>query len=159
MPAGGMRPNSHLPKAGAGRPKGSVDGVRRPGVKGGATKRRTQAEKAEDPFTVPGERNTAMGHQPDWIDDVQDLARGQRIIRDALRSARLEERMLKVMDRMLTDAENGDNKARELLLAYTGGRPVAFQQTATVDLTGDQLAGLAAQVRAEFDGPAIGKIA
>ena len=156
MPSGGMRPNSRLPKKNAGRPKGAVTGVRRPGVKGGKTKRRTQNEKAEDPLTVPGETRTAMTGQPVWIDDVQDLVRGQRLIRDALRAAHASERLYKIMDAHLTKAEEGDRAAFETILAYIGGKPVAFQENRNIDLTGDQVAELAKQVRAQWAGPAIG---
>jgi len=147
MPAGGMRWNSHLPKKGAGRPKGSVDGVRRPGIKGGQRGRRFEAEKQEDPLYIPGHNRHAMSDQPAWIDDVADLARGQRIIRDSLRDARLGERMAGVMESLLSRAESGDHKATELLLAYVGGKPVAFQATGDLDqMDPDRLAAMADEV-------------
>lgn len=150
MPGGGMRWNSRLPKANAGRPKGSVDGVRRPGINGGKTKQRTPSEQAEDPFYIPGHNSHAMQHQPDWIDDVQDLARGQRMIRDALRDARLHERVVNVVDALLTKAEGGDNKSAELLLAYIGGKPVAFSENTNRDISGDEIASMADAVRDEM---------
>lgn len=139
---------SHLPHEGAGRPKDSKNGVRRPGVKGGtAQRKRGAAEKREDPLFIPGSNQPAQ-KPPHWA-DIDKIAEGARRIHLALHEARRVDQIEGVIDRMLEDALAGNYKAGELMLSYFGGKPVAYVargQTGGGGLSGDAVAAMAAQV-------------
>ena len=148
--------NSHLPKPGAGRPRGARNGVLRPGIKGGVARGgRSQAAKDADPLHIPGNgAATSANHaalSPAWA-NTDLIAVGQRKIHEALHEARNRDKVEKVVNALLDKAGNGDYKAAELVLAYYGGKPVAYvSRQNSSELTGDSVASMAEAVAAQLD--------
>lgn len=145
--------NSHLPKPGAGRPRGAKNGVRRPGIKGGnrAHSNRSQAAKDADPLHIPGNPNGAAQRPPDWA-DVDKIAAGQRRVHEFLHEARNKDKIERVVMAILDKAADGDYKSAELVLAYFAGKPVAYvSRKNEQELSGDSVAAMAAAVSKELD--------
>ncbi len=149
--------NSHLPKAGAGRPKDAKDGVRRPGIKGGQRghSNRSQAAKDADPLYIPGNSNGGRQKPPDWA-DVDKIAAGQRMVHEYLHQARNIERIERIVDKQLEKAEAGDQRAAERVLDHFAGKPVAYvSRHTTGELTGDDVAKMAEAVGKELESKGI----
>lgn len=149
--------NSHLPKPGAGRPKGARDGVRRPGIKGGKGHGgRSQSAKDADPLSIPGNRNaSAQNHAIEnaaWA-DIDKIAIGQRMVHEYLHRPESVEKIQKIIEKQLDKAMTGDQRATDSVLAYYSGKPVAYVARKTEsDLSGDSVAAMAEAVAKQLEG-------
>lgn len=146
---GGMRPNSKLPKANAGRPKGSRNGEHHPGINGGVTRMsRPDAQKRDDPLWAPF---TPPQKPPDWA-DVEKLALGSRLIHEEMHKPEHQDDVREIVAALAKEAKTGSYRHAELYLAYYGGKPVAFvdRKGPGGEISGDQVAEMAAQVMAQM---------
>ncbi len=150
MPSGGMRWNSKLPKAGAGRAPGpqnsdntNPDGQRHAGRKGGQPNRngeiRGKHKKAEpEPTPVLGA-------------SLIDLEEGAREIRSILTDKDHREKFIELIDMAFAKAIDGNYRFYEDLMNRFGGKPVVTQANIIGDMSGDETAALAEQVEKNFE--------
>lgn len=149
MASGGMRKNSRLPNKGAGRPSGprnsdgtSPDG-HRPGIKGGSPHPYTKGEgKTKQWQTNPEEKFGAS---------LLELEDGAREIRNILMEARYQEKLRELVEVAFTRARAGEFRFYEDIMNRIGGKPVSTQTNVVREMTGDEVASMAEQIKGKFE--------